>query len=117
MHCKFFQVVAGNLKGKYVMDLSTREAIRAFIEAREEFSFKRLDNNREYQQLSERQEKSREMVEKYYQNFEKSDRIAIRSHYEGEMEKTDYELIEVYIQGLQDCFSIIGFLSGNEVQI
>ena len=51
------------------MDLSTREAIRAFIEVREEFSFKRLDNNREYQQLSERQEKGREMVEKYYQNL------------------------------------------------
>ena len=117
MLCDFFQVVAGNLKGKYIMDLSTRDAIRSFIASREEMAFKRLNINCKYQQITDRQEESREMVERLYQQFEKSERSDIRRHYEGEVEKLNYELSEVYIQGLQDCFKIIGFLSGNEVQI
>lgn len=99
------------------MTSMTRDALRSLISAREEVAFNRLEQNPDYQEVCKQQEKSEEMVEGLYQRFEKSERIAIRRHYEGEVHKTNYEIKEAYLQGLCDCFRILGFLIGNEVRI
>lgn len=95
----------------------TRDALRSLIGAREEVALNRLDNNFEYQKVCDQQEKSEEVVEELLQQFEKLDRITIRRHYESEVHKTNYEIKAAYIQGLRDCFSLFGFLMGNEVCI
>lgn len=64
-------------------------------------------------------EKTEEMVEEFYQRFEKNEQITIRRHYEGETHRETFELKEVYLQGLRDCFKLCAFLNGtqSEVQI
>lgn len=99
------------------MDNMTRNAVRTLIGAREEISFQRLNDDLDYQEVCRQQEKSEEVVEELYQQFEKPDRLTIRRHYEGEVYKTSFQLKEAYIQGLRDCFSLVHFLSGNEVRL
>ena len=100
------------------MDHMTRNAVRSLMDAREAASFDRLESDLDYQKVCKEQENSEEWVEALYrQRFEKSERIAVRRHYEGEVHKTNYKIQEAYIQGLRDCFFLIGFLSGNEVRI
>ena len=99
------------------MDNVTRDGMRSLIGAREDFALRQLDRNLEYQQVCERQDKSEKTVDELFERFEKEERITICRHYEGDVEKTNYEIKAAYIQGLRDCFRLFGFLSGNEVQI
>lgn len=99
------------------MDNMTRDAVRSLIGAREEFALRRLDSDLDYQGICKRQKKSEETVEELLERFEKEERITVRRHYEGEVEKTNCEIKVAYIQGLRDCFRLFGFLSGNEVRI
>lgn len=91
------------------MDRMTCDVLRSLIGARENFALTKLDNNLEYQSVCRNQGKSAETVEEQYQRFEKADRITIRRHYEGEIQKTNYQIKEAYIQGLRDCFCLISF--------
>jgi len=78
----------------------TRDALRSLIGSRVDIALERLEEKLEYLKICKEQEESGEIVEEFYQQFEKSDRITIRRHYEGEVEKTNLEIKEVYLQGI-----------------
>ncbi|MDR1630202.1 MAG: hypothetical protein LBS36_08340 [Oscillospiraceae bacterium] len=99
------------------MDDTTRRAARSLIGAREELVFHTLKQDPEYQELCQQQEESGEAVEILLQKLEKDERRAIHSYYDGEIHKTGYQITGAYLQGLRDCFHLIGFLNGNEVRI
>lgn len=101
------------------MTSMTRDALRSLIGAREDIALKRLGENQEYLRICKEQEHSEEVVEELYQQLEKSDRITIRRHYEGEIQKANFESKEAYLQGLRDCFKLFVFLGDfeSEVQI
>lgn len=94
------------------MDNETLQAVNALIFTREDAAFDRLEKDAAYEAVCAQQDKTEKMVEEYYQRFEKSERIAIRRHYEEETRKQNLELKAVYIQGLRDCFQLCAFLSG-----
>lgn len=99
------------------MNETTRDALRSLIDAREDFALKQLEKDPEYLSVCQEQEKTEKIVDELLMKLEKPDRITIRRHYEGELNKTDYEIKAAYIQGLRDCFSLLDFLTGNEVCI
>ena len=92
----------------------TRDALRSLIGSRVDIALERLEEKLEYLKICKKQEESGEIVEEFYQQFEKSDRITIRRHYESEVEKTNLEIKEVYLQGLRDCFKLFAFLGDEE---
>ncbi len=100
------------------MTEQTRLAFGTLLTSREETAYNRLKENPQFLEVCAQQAKSEEMVEELYQQFEKTYRIAIRRHYEGEVHKTNFEIKAVYLQGLRDCFKLLAFLSDqSEVQL
>ena len=95
----------------------TRQALRSLIVSREELALKRLAENPDYLEICEKQKQSEGIIEELYQQFEKSDRITIRRHYEGEVHKKNLEYKEVYLQGLRDCFRLFTFLGDEEREV
>lgn len=99
------------------MDNMTRSALLSLLVAREEAAFRRLAGNREYQALCEEQKKSEETVHALFERFTPSELDTIQNHYEGEGNKSTYEMEEAYFQGMCDCFSLFSFLSGREMRL
>jgi len=95
----------------------TREALNSLVGAREDIALTRIQENAEYSEVCKQQEQTEEMVEKIYQQLEKTDRIMICRHYEGEVHKTSFEINELYLQGLRDCFKLIAFLSDFQSEV
>lgn len=94
------------------MTNETRQTIGALISARQDCAFRRLQHNAEYVNLVSSQDRSEQLVEEYYQRFDKADRVFIRRHYEGEKFKESLELDEIYLQGLRDSFRLCAFFLG-----
>lgn len=99
------------------MDDTTREALRSLITARKEIAYNRIKEDPAYSEVCRQQNESEKTVEALYRRFDKAEQTAIRDHYEGEVHKTNFELDEVYRQGLYDCFRLIGILNGNGVRL
>ena len=99
------------------MTNETRQMLRALIASREEFAWNNLKENSEYLEVCKEQDKSEKVVEELYQRFDKEDRITICRHYEGEIHKQNFEIKELYIQGLRDGFQLLTFLSGSHSEV
>lgn len=95
----------------------THDAVYSLIDAREEVALRNLQNNEDYQTLCKQQAQSEEVIEALFQRFEQTEYKTIRRHYEGELQKMDFEIKHAYVQGLRDCFILFRFLSGNEVHL
>jgi len=95
------------------MTKQTLEAIRSLICSREELALNRLKNNSQYSSICEQQDNTQKIVEKLYEQFKEEERIAIRRHYEGENRKIAFEIYEIYMQGLRDCYRLITFLNAR----
>ena len=88
-----------------------RKSIRSIMFERQELAFERIKNKPSYLEVCQRQRQAEEIVEKmYHERFTQEERIIIRRHYEGEVEKIGMEENEVYFQGLRDCFQLIVYL-------
>lgn len=86
----------------------TRDALRSLIGSRVDIALERLEEKLEYLKICKEQEESGEIVEEFYQKFEKSDRITIRRHYEGEVEKTNLKSKKSIYRGLFKLFAFLG---------
>lgn len=91
----------------------TREALETLLSDRQDAAYHRLLEKREYRELCREQKETQKAVEALYRQLDKDDRLTISRHYEGEDYKTGMLLDETYLQGLQDCFWLIGLLSGR----
>lgn len=94
------------------MTKMTRDALGSLITARIEFALSQLEQDPEYLEVCNQQKKTEDSVDELLGQFEKSDRITIRRHYEGETKKTNCELKAAYIQGLRDHYGFINFSMG-----
>ena len=92
------------------MTNTERQALREFIGSRQDIALNRLVDNTQYQEMCQRQGKTSADADNALEKLEKEDRITIRRHYEGEMERTSFELDEVYLQGLRDSVKILALL-------
>jgi hypothetical protein len=90
-------------------ELEMRE-IKSLMAARQEIALTRLMGNIDYQDICHRQSETAKAVEEFYNDrFTTEERITIRRHYEGGIEKSHYETDEVYLQGFRDCFKLVIF--------
>lgn len=89
---------------------SEKRLLRTIICDRREIALIRLKDNTKYLEVCKRQEKSDDYVEELLNKLEEDERISIQDHYEGEVEKTNFEFNEVYLQGLHDTIKILALL-------
>ena len=94
---------------------SEHKALRQIIFDRLHVIYKQLKYDVQYQEVCEQQRKSEAEAEALLHKLEKSERITIRNHYEGEVNKANIELEEAYIQGLRDCVQALIFLGVLDV--
>ncbi|MDR1631033.1 MAG: hypothetical protein LBS36_12610 [Oscillospiraceae bacterium] len=99
------------------MNNLTRIAVRALIAEREDLVFQNLKHNPEYQAVVRQQKARVQAIAVLLQKLEQNGGVSIHEHCEGEIQKTGYEITGAYLQGLHDCFHLIGFLNGNEVRL
>ena len=92
------------------MDDEKYNMLKMLVNMRQEAIFSRLNSNPRYLEVCVRQEKTEDKVEELFRRFKKDERIAIRRHYEGELEKQSFESDEAYLQGLRDCAQFLMFL-------
>lgn len=96
---------------------NARACYQAFLTSRIEVALDQTDRNPQYKELCYKWESEEKDIELLLKKMDKEERIMIRRHYEELIEKENYELEEVYLQGMRDCMQLLsklGLFSGRE---
>lgn len=89
---------------------NARTCGKALLTSRIEMSLERAQKDPQYKELCYKWETEEKDIEQILKKLNRKERIVIRRHQEELITKENYELEEVYMQGMKDCIQLLSYL-------
>lgn len=99
------------------MSEADQSAFKDFLNARTEIALLRLRNNPAYLKRYHKQLKRENQIEILILKLKKRDCNTINHYIEDQTLKQNFELEEVYLQGMRDCLQIFSFLNAFDTDV
>lgn len=93
------------------MTSMTKEMLLTLLTSRIDLALDLVSENPEYLTVCKQQGKTKHEVDGLFERFSREEHGIIKNYYEGETHKGTFEIRAAYLQGMRDCYAILGLLS------
>lgn len=93
------------------MTSMTKEMLLTLLTSRIDLALDLVSENPEYLTVCKQQGKSQHEVDELFERCSREEKRLIERYNEGETHKETFEIRAAYLQGMRDCYAILGLLS------